>query len=339
MEPALPTGIVVIGRNEGERLKRCLESAARDTQAIVYVDSGSSDDSVEYAASRGIAVVELDVSRPFTAARARNAGFARLVELHPSVEFVQFVDGDCELQSGWLRTATRHLQQGGFAAVCGRRRERAPDATPYNRLADIEWDTPVGEALSFGGDVLISRRVFEEVSGYTESLIAGEDPELALRVRKAGHRITRLDREMTLHDANITTFGQWWTRTSRGGHAYAESLYLQRGDPETRSVRKLASILFWGGLVPGAALLLLWPTRGASLLLLLGWVALAARVHHREVRRGRTPRTARIYALSLVLGKVAELQGALRFTWNRLVLGRSSLLIEYKGPGRSADGL
>ena len=40
-------GVVAIGRNEGERLRVCLESARRDVHALVYVDSGSTDGSVE----------------------------------------------------------------------------------------------------------------------------------------------------------------------------------------------------------------------------------------------------------------------------------------------------
>jgi glycosyltransferase involved in cell wall biosynthesis len=73
---AIRTGLVAIGRNEGERLRRCLISAQGVYDHVVYVDSGSSDDSVALAESFGAVVVVLDTARPFTAARARNAGFA-----------------------------------------------------------------------------------------------------------------------------------------------------------------------------------------------------------------------------------------------------------------------
>src|SRR6516165_251757 len=98
-------GVIAIGRNEGERLRRCLQSVMGRGFSIVYVDSGSIDGSVELARSLGASVVELDLSRPFTAARARNEGFERLCQMNPQVRFVQFVDGDCEVVEGWLETA------------------------------------------------------------------------------------------------------------------------------------------------------------------------------------------------------------------------------------------
>ena len=64
---------------------------------IVYVDSGSNDGSVQRARHLGADVIELDMRVPFTAARARNVGFRRLREISPDIEYVQFVDGDCEL--------------------------------------------------------------------------------------------------------------------------------------------------------------------------------------------------------------------------------------------------
>src|SRR5205814_1938439 len=104
---SVAVGIVVIGRNEGERLRACLTSAIHDVppRALVYIDSGSSDGSVALAKGMGIAVVELDLSTPFTAARARNAGFEKLMQVEPATEFVQFVDGDCEIAAGWIERA------------------------------------------------------------------------------------------------------------------------------------------------------------------------------------------------------------------------------------------
>src|SRR5215472_6326791 len=125
-------GVVAIGRNEGERLRRCLESVVRQADAVVYVDSGSTDGSVALARSLGVETVELDLSIPFTAARARNAGLRRLLEVDPAVEFVQFVDGDCEIVPGWLERAAEELAtRPDVAIVCGRRRERFPQASAY----------------------------------------------------------------------------------------------------------------------------------------------------------------------------------------------------------------
>jgi GT2 family glycosyltransferase len=328
--------VVVIGRNEGDRLIRCLESASGRT--VVYVDSGSSDGSAERARRLGVAVLELDPSRPFTAARARNAGFERLSALGAHPEFVQFVDGDCELQPGWLEAAVRHLEaHPEVAVVCGRRRERFPDATAYNRLVDMEWDAAPGDADACGGDAMIRARTFREVGGYDAALIAGEDPELCLRIRRAGYRVVRLDREMTLHDADLRTLGQWWRRQVRSGHAYAEVAYLHRGHVERHRMRRLLSIAFWAGALPGLCLLAAWPTSGWSLLL-VGALALPWSGAYRDCRKRWPPRDAARYANACVVGKVAELAGMGRFAWNRWIRRRATRLIEYKSARASRAG-
>jgi len=326
-------GVVAIGRNEGERLVRCLRSiAALRLPAVVYVDSGSSDASVSVARAHGALVVELDPARPFSAARARNEGFRRLREALGDVELVQFVDGDCELQADWIDKGCEILGRDvRVAAVVGRRRERAPGASIYNRLADLEWDTPVGEAASFGGDVLIRASVFEEVGGYRESLIAGEDPDFSLRIRGRGWRIVRLGAEMTLHDANLHRLSEFWRRQVRTGHAYAELLSLHGGGGDPRSLRAVRSALVWGGLVPAVGLLAAWPTNGASLVLALAALALlAVRIALAQRRRGRPPGLAALYAVGCVFGKLAELSGAATFALNRWIRGTATGLIEYK---------
>jgi GT2 family glycosyltransferase len=198
-------GVVAIGRNEGERLKRCLRSVLDQARRVVYVDSGSTDGSVEFARSLGVEVVELDMDRPFTMARGRNAGFERLLERDPAIRFVQFVDGDCEVCPGWIeRARSALLERPEVAAVSGRRREIDPGASIYNRLTDQEWDMPIGEVRQCGGDVMIRAEALEAVGGYNEAMIAGEEPELSVRLRRAGGVIRRLDAEMTLHDAAMT---------------------------------------------------------------------------------------------------------------------------------------
>ena len=152
--------IVVIGRNEGDRLQLCLRSVLKTGAAVVYVDSGSVDGSPERAASMGIPVVHLDASRPFSAARGRNEGFAWVAERSRAATFVQFLDGDCEMAEDWLAAGLAALiQREDVAIVCGHVHEQFPRATVYNRLCELEWDTKPGEIRSSEGGSWCARRL------------------------------------------------------------------------------------------------------------------------------------------------------------------------------------
>ncbi|BDG04621.1 glycosyltransferase family 2 protein [Anaeromyxobacter oryzae] len=324
-------GVVVIGRNEGERLARCLASLAPSGAPVVYVDSGSTDGSPALAARTCRAVVALDPAVPFTAARARNAGFERLLELCPDLELVQFVDGDCEVAAEWLPRGLLTLEtESGLAVVFGRRRERFPRRSVWNRLCDMEWNVPVGPARSCGGDALMRVSAFRQVGGFDGTLIAGEEPELCLRLRRAGWGILRIDAEMTLHDAAMTRFGQWWTRSVRAGHAYAERCAKHGAAPEWPWLRKNVSILVSGGLLPAVALVAVPATGGASLLLPLALYATQTiRSYRATLRRGAAPADAWLYAAFSVLAAFPECQGQLKYLAGR-ARSRPAILIEYK---------
>lgn len=321
-------GFVVIGRNEGERLEVGLRAIQRLCPAapVVYVDSGSTDGSVAFARSLGMTVVELDMSVPFTAARARNAGFARLTELHPALRYVQFMDGDCELLAGWIETALATLAADpATAVVSGRRSERFPDASIYNKLMDIEWDTPVGETMAVLGDMCVKVAVFQQVGGFSDHIIAAEDDDFCLRVKRAGYKVYRLDARMSVHDANIMSLAQWLKRAQRGGHAYAQVHSIHGHGPEKYFRRQLKSAAFWGGAVP-LSMLLAPPLAVPAALLYTGAVS---RTILRRLKQGDEPEVAVAYGLLMYAGKVPELIGALQFHKNRL-LSRSHELIEYK---------
>jgi GT2 family glycosyltransferase len=327
-------GVVAIGRNEGERLVRCLKSLIDQLPAgmpIVYVDSGSTDGSVEMAQSLGVYTIGLDMSVPFTMARGRNAGFRYLVEQFPAVEYVQFIDGDCELLPGWIETALTAIERDRkVAIVCGRRRERFPDASPYNRLADLEWNTPVGEAKACGGDALMRVSAICEVNGYNETLIAGEEPEMCLRLRQRGWIIQRIDAEMTLHDAAMLKFGQWWKRTVRGGWAIAAGAALHGAAPERYQVKEFYSRWVWAGVVPIIAVGLAPFTAGLSLALLLGYLVQLWRIYQYRRRYFDDPANdAWLYAAFCVLGKLPELLGQMQY-WLTRWRGQQATLIEYK---------
>jgi GT2 family glycosyltransferase len=311
--------LVLIGRNEGARLVAALASVPAGVGPVVYVDSGSTDGSVAAAEAAGANVVRLDMARPFTAARARNEGFAALAGEAP--DYVQFIDGDCTLDPGWIDTAVAFLQANPQAAVaCGRRRERRPDASVWNWLCDVEWDTPPGRAKACGGDALVRAVAFAKVGGFDPTLIAGEEPELCVRLRAAGWEIWRLDAEMTLHDADMNRFGQWWKRMRRGGHAFAEGAALHGYPPERHFVRETRSALAWGLVLPAVAVVGGLVVGPSALLLLLAWPIQILRL---------TPRLGLTRAFFLTLGKLPEALGVVEFWWGR-VTGSRRGLIEYK---------
>ena len=320
-------GAVLIGRNEGERLKHCLASTVPNVARTVYVDSGSTDGSLDVARTAGAGVIELDLSIPFTAARARNAGWRALLE-DGELDYIQFIDGDCELREGWIAAALEFLLTHPRAAVaCGRRRERFPEATLYNRLCDWEWDTPTGQAKACGGDALMRVQALKDVDGFNPALIAGEEPELCVRLRQAGWQIWRLDAEMTWHDAAITRFGQWWTRARRAGHTYAEGAVMHGAPPERHGIERLRRALVWGAGIPALTVIAVLLMGGWGLVPLLAYPVQIARL---ALRQGPPWRAALERATFLTLAKVPESSGALAYAVRRLTGRQRARLIEYK---------
>lgn len=318
-------GAVAIGRNEGQRLIRCLTSLQGQVARLVYVDSGSQDGSVTAARAMGVVVVELDPSVPFTAARARNAGFEAL-RAEGMPEFVQFVDGDCGVEPGWIAKALVAFDgQSDLAIVTGWRAEIHPEASIYNALVDFEWHRPAGEILACGGDMMVRSADFEQVGGFDPQVIAAEDDEFCTRIRKSGKRILRLPEAMTHHDAAMTRFGQWWQRAVRSGHGFAQVGHLH---PEYFRAEKRRVWVF-GAVLPLVLVLCLW----------LWWplmalpLALYLRSYLRTVsglrRDGLPGGMARHQALFLSLSKFPNLIGMIRYHLRR-ARGSAMRIIEYK---------
>jgi GT2 family glycosyltransferase len=321
-------GVVVIGRNEGQRLVTCLKTVAALGDRVVYVDSGSSDGSVAMARGLGLRVVELDLSKPFTAARARNAGLAELVA-RASVrqDFVQFIDGDCELSPGWLERAVTFLRaRPDVAVACGRCRERYPENSLYNKLCDIEWDTPIGEASGCGGIAMMRTSALAEVGGFNPDVVAGEDSELCTRLRNKGHKIWRLDAEMNLHDAAILHFGQWWKRSVRLGYAYAQVAWMRRNEPDHMWRDELVRTVVWGAVLPIAIILLAFVRLEALALFAL----YPLQVYRIAAKRDIADPASWYYAFATAIpSKVAGCLGILTYL-KRCWLDNPVRLIEYK---------
>jgi len=328
LSKSISCGAVVIGRNEGRRLIKCLESLVNKLGYIVYVDSGSTDSSLSEAKNIGVECIVLDLGMPFTAARARNVGANYLIQKCPHIQVIQFIDGDCELQPDWVSIAYDFLEKDPhYAVVCGRRRERFPEDSIYNQLCDIEWNTPVGDALTCGGDALIRVDAFKQVEGYREDLVAGEEPEMCFRLREKSWKIRRLDTEMTLHDAAITRFTQWWKRAKRAGHAYAESYFLHGRSVEKFRAKPVMSVVFWAVLLPVLVIAL---SIIDCRLIVMGLIY-PAQIFRLFIKNKSflNSKLSFYYAVSNVLGKFPQVLGMVQFIFNK-VKGQRGTLIEYK---------
>ena len=330
--PPASVGVVVIGRNEGERLKQCLASLLRAGAAadhIVYVDSGSSDGSVDHARGLGLDVIPL--TPPFTAAKGRNAGFVHITNKHPALSAVQFVDGDCEYDEAWLSLAAQTLADDAtIVAVNGIQKERFPERTVYNLLCDIEWASAFGDIDAFTGNVMMRATALRDCGLFNDTLIAGEDPELSIRLRKAGGRIVRLRAPMCLHDLDMHRFSQWWNRNVRAGHAFAEVNAMHGDAPLHFWHKEVRSNWLWGAALPVGAATSALPTLGGSVAGLgAAYGVLFLRVYKNARARGLDAPTARAYAAFTAIGKVPTALGQAKYWLNR-ARGARTTLIEYK---------
>jgi GT2 family glycosyltransferase len=323
--------IIAIGRNEGERLKSCLRTVVPGAKLVVYVDSGSVDGSPQYAASVGCHVVELDPTRPFSAARARNEGFAYVLQQAPHISFIQFLDGDCDLVEGWLDHGLAALnQRKDVGIVCGNVRELYPEASVYNKLYNLEWQQTPGEIRSSGGRFLIRTEIFDAVGGFRPDVIAAEDDELCIRVRALGWKILQLDADMALHDMAMNRFTEWWRRSVRTGHAYAQVAALHGHNGERYFFAEIRRILVWAFTLPLLALCLAPFTHGLSLFLLFLLYALQfARTYLRCRKRGWSRDESLIFSTFTAISKFPALVGLLEYLW-RHWRGDSLTIIEYR---------
>lgn len=316
MSESNPTlAIVLIGRNEGKRLIRCLASVIGKSDWIVYVDSGSTDGSVAAAKAAGVNLVELDRSRAFCAARARNAGFQWLSDLPAHPDIVQFLDGDCILKEGWIDAARDAiLADARLAIAAGWLIEQHPERSIYNAMCALEWKKPAGPIISCGGIMMVRYAAFESVGGFNETVIAAEDDEFCLRIALKNWKLVCLPVEMAYHDTAMTHFRQWWRRAVRAGHGFAQVGTLHKG----YFLKSRLRAVLWAGVLPVLAVVagLFSPW----LLLVVGAAYLASYLRNvkRLRREGLAQRAAMHQAVFFVLGKFPNLLGILTYYWRRI---------------------
>jgi len=325
--------VVIIGRNEGARLERCLRSVQStklpgQKPEIIYVDSASTDQSVALAESLGAKTLVLRSDHP-TAARGRNAGAGK-----SSGDFILFLDGDTILDPCFPAAALEHFADPAIAVVCGYRREIDPRASIFNRVVDLDWIARPGITDYCGGDSLMRRTAFEEAGGFDETLIAGEEPDLCRRMRQRGWRILQIDHAMTGHDIAMHSFSQYWRRSLRTGYAYAEVSRRYESTPlplwkeaarANRSRALLLASLPPAAIAASGLLKSLWPCA------LAGLFAAGLIVRTAEKNRWKSPIlwTRLLYGVHSHLQQIPIYLGQLQYAYDRRTSRRRGL-IEYK---------
>lgn len=335
---SLPSiSVVVIGRNEGQRLARCLESVRRTpglkSTELIYVDSNSKDGSPELAATYGAQVIVLNAQRT-TAALGRNAGWRAA-----KGDFILFLDGDTILHPDFANAAlSPMLQDPSIVAVWGHRREIHPEASIYNRILDLDWVYAPGIAEFCGGDVLMRRSALDEAGGYDAELIAGEEPELCRRMRARGYRILHIDHPMTGHDLQITRFGQYWKHAARAGHAFAEiSARFRASDDKFWDAERKRNLIrggFWMGSFALAAAI---SALRLTILPLLIWLALLLVMSVRSAWKSHWKSqhlpALLLYGIHSHLQQIPICVGQITYSLDQR-RGNRRTLIEYKEPAK-----
>jgi len=307
-------GIVVIGKNEGKRLERCLETLIPLGKPIIYVDSKSHDQSVPFAKNLGLEVIVLDHNWP-TAALSRNIGFERLMQIAPETTLVQFVDGDCELDPDWLKSAEKVFDtEPQVAIVAGILNEKDAHQNIYKRLSQIEWYRAMGEIDYTGGNFMMRAAVFQQIGGFNPLIYAAEDNDLGFRTRQHGWKIVQINYRMAIHDSRITDFKTFWERSMRTGYAFAQVYLTKRESAQPLLKREFYSTLFWGGLIPLVAVAgVVWSWW--SLALLLAYPLLFLKIYV-SMKEQWGSENAFWYAYGCIVGKFPALLGILKYWWH-----------------------
>ncbi len=317
----LALSIVIIGRNEGSRLARCIRSArairgVKGAVEIIYVDSDSSDGSPARARDMGAAVVSLKSSRT-SPAIGRNAGWRAA-----RASVVMFLDGGTVLDPDFVASAVPLLRDPNVAVVWGHRRELHPDASIYNRVLDLDWIHPPGPTEFHGGDALVRRTALERTGGFDERLVAGEEAEFCRRLRELSYRIEHINQPMTLHDLHISSWDQYWRRAVRTGYTTAEISERFRAEmPGVWRTAARRNRLHAGGLILSALSALVATVLLASpwpiLLLLILYLALIVRTAGQAAWKEPNPVTRFLYGIHFHLQQIPILVGQLRYYRDR----------------------
>ena len=178
---------IVPAYNEELELPRTIESiraAAKDRQhEIIVVDDASTDQTPTIAQSAGARLISINRRQ---IAAARNAG------AHAStVDILFFVDADTRINEKHVSGTIAALEQGYSG---GGARVAVGGWVPFWTRVLITMFATLYFGLNFGAGAFLftSRRNFDAVGGFDETLFIGEEVYFSLALRKLGRfRILR----------------------------------------------------------------------------------------------------------------------------------------------------
>ena len=190
--------VIVIGKNEGSQLDTCLTHAKRALRMLsyelIYVDSRSTDDSVAIAKAHGARCFMLEDAHT-------TAGLGRYVGTQAARgEYLLFLDGDMQLQPGFVDHAMMKMAENGYDGASGIREDHymkngALLSTNENYFGCIH-ERIVPE---FGGAIFLKADALKACGSWSPDTIACEEAELHARLIAAGSKIVELPVPMIIH--------------------------------------------------------------------------------------------------------------------------------------------
>lgn len=195
--------------NEAECIEKTIDSIQQQIadypHKIIVADSLSTDNTQQLASAKGVTVVSL--TQP--ADRCCGVGH-QLGYLYSEGEYLLLMDGDMELEKGFIDSAVTFLEaHPEYAGVAGT--VEMDDAANYefkSRKQRLHEIYPIGDCDHLGGGGLYRRVAIEKIGYLTNrNLHAFEEAELGMRLLHAGYKLHRLDVPYFSHTShNMPTF-------------------------------------------------------------------------------------------------------------------------------------
>ncbi|MCD4832937.1 MAG: glycosyltransferase [Bacteroidales bacterium] len=224
---------IIIGRNEGWKLTKCLKSvyktivvnALTDCE-VIYVDSKSTDDSIERVKCFKETKI-FQLTGKINAAIARNIG---VKESRGDVLF--FIDGDMEINPEFLLLVYSEESGLKYPFVSGQLKNF--NYNEQGKFLNNTWQYK--QVLSgdryfttTGGIFLIERKLWNQEEGMDVRFKRGQDLEFALRLAKNGTKILRKKEIVANHSTiSYTHHSRMWKTVFSGDISFSNSFLLKK---------------------------------------------------------------------------------------------------------------